>query len=41
MHLGGNPVRGCTGCRKCAENKDNRCIMDDDIIIAPLKRNQD
>lgn len=27
--LGAKPVRGCTGCGKC---KDNRCIFNDDIV---------
>lgn len=32
IQLGGNPVRGCTGCRQCANNKNNRCVFNDDII---------
>ena len=32
VQLGGNLVRGCTGCRQCVENKNNRCILEDDII---------
>lgn len=32
VQLGGNLVRGCTGCRQCALNKDKQCILKDDII---------
>ncbi len=32
VQLGGNLVRGCTGCRQCAEKKNNRCVFEDDII---------
>lgn len=32
VQLGGNPVRGCTGCRKCAELKNGRCIIEEDMI---------
>lgn len=32
IQLGGNPVRGCIGCMKCWENKDNRCIIKNDMI---------
>ena len=32
VQLGGNPVKGCTGCRLCVKNKNNRCVIEDDII---------
>ena len=32
VQVGGNLIRGCTGCRQCAKNKNNRCIIEDDII---------
>lgn len=38
VQLGGNLVRGCTGCRQCAGNKNNRCIFDDDIINSCIEK---
>ena len=32
VQLGGNLVRGCSGCRQCAVNQNKRCIFEDDII---------
>ncbi len=32
IHIGGKKVRGCIACMKCFENKDNKCVFDDDII---------
>lgn len=36
IQLGGQLIRGCLGCRKCAEKKDRRCIIDSDPINAYL-----
>jgi len=33
--LGAKPVRGCTGCGKC---KDNRCIFSDDIVNSVIEK---
>jgi multimeric flavodoxin WrbA len=30
--IGGRTIRGCTDCRKCFENRDRRCVFDDDIV---------
>lgn len=30
VKVGGTAIRGCTACYKCFENKDNRCIIDND-----------
>jgi len=30
IHFGGKPLRGCTACLKCVENKDKRCVLPDD-----------
>ena len=30
VHIGGNLVRGCTGCCACRDQKLGRCIFDDD-----------
>jgi len=41
IQLGGRMVRGCTGCRKCAELRNGRCVFDDDPIneiIAAMSR---
>lgn len=32
LQLGGQPVRGCTGCRKCIENRNGRCVFSDDPV---------
>lgn len=32
IQIGGRPIRGCTACRKCFENQDNRCIIDNDLV---------
>lgn len=31
IHLKG-PIQGCIACFKCFENKDGRCILEDDIV---------
>ena len=31
FHIGVKPVRGCTACRKCMENRNNKCIFTDDV----------
>ncbi len=30
IHFGGKPLRGCTACLKCRENKDKKCVLPDD-----------
>jgi multimeric flavodoxin WrbA len=32
VQLAGKTIRGCTTCRKCYENKDQRCAVDNDIL---------
>ncbi|WP_406661702.1 flavodoxin family protein [Methanolobus sp. ZRKC3] len=32
INIGGKKVRGCTACMKCFENKNSKCVFDDDII---------
>ena len=32
LQLGGSRVHGCSGCRKCFENLDQRCVFTDDPI---------
>jgi multimeric flavodoxin WrbA len=38
FHLGGHAVRGCTGCYRCAENKDGRCVLPDDAVTECLEK---
>ena len=32
VQLAGKKIRGCTACMKCFENRDRRCVFDDDIV---------
>lgn len=32
VHIGGKNIHGCTACMKCSENKDRKCIIDNDIV---------
>jgi len=32
VQLGGNSIRGCTACLACWQHKNQRCILNDDII---------
>jgi multimeric flavodoxin WrbA len=32
IHLGGKKIHGCTACGKCFENRDRRCVIDDDVV---------
>ena len=32
VQLAGKTIRGCTACMKCFENRDRRCVLDDDIV---------
>lgn len=32
VQVGGKKIRGCTACQKCFENRDRRCVFDDDIV---------
>ncbi|HEX38371.1 MAG TPA: flavodoxin family protein [Candidatus Cloacimonetes bacterium] len=38
LHLGGKQVHGCLACRKCFENKDNKCIQTEDIINTCIQK---
>ncbi len=37
-HIGGKQVNGCRACRKCFENKDNKCIQTEDIINSCIEK---
>ena len=32
IQLGGQNIRGCQGCLKCVENKDKRCVIQNDPL---------
>jgi multimeric flavodoxin WrbA len=32
VHIGGKSIHGCTACGKCVENKDRKCVIDNDIV---------
>lgn len=32
IQLAGENIRGCTACMQCIENKDRRCVFNDDIV---------
>jgi len=32
VHIGGKNVHGCIACMKCSENKDRKCVIDNDIV---------
>jgi multimeric flavodoxin WrbA len=36
FHLGNQPIRGCTACRKCFELK--KCVFDDDAVDVALDK---
>jgi len=38
VNIGGKPVRGCLACRKCFENKDNKCIQTEDKINTCIEK---
>ncbi|BDG06901.1 flavodoxin family protein [Anaeromyxobacter paludicola] len=32
VHLAGQPIHGCTGCRRCGARKDRHCARGDDAV---------
>ncbi len=32
VQIGGKSIHGCTACGKCVENKDQKCVIDKDIV---------
>ncbi len=38
FQLGGKPIRGCTACMKCFENKDLWCAVKDDVLNECLEK---
>ena len=38
VQVGGKNIRGCNDCKKCKENADGFCVIDDDILNDCLKK---
>ena len=38
LQLGGKKIRGCTACGKCFENRDRRCVFDDDMVNTCIEK---
>lgn len=38
VHVGGKPVRGCTGCFQCFENQDLKCVIRDFVTDTILEK---
>jgi multimeric flavodoxin WrbA len=38
VRVGGRTLRGCTDCRRCFENADGRCVLDDDVVNDCIER---
>jgi multimeric flavodoxin WrbA len=38
VQLAGKKIRGCTACGKCYQNKDKKCVVDDDILNECLEK---
>jgi multimeric flavodoxin WrbA len=38
VHIGGQPLRGCTACLQCRENQDKRCVIDSDIVNSCIRK---
>jgi multimeric flavodoxin WrbA len=32
VQVGGQQIRGCSACMQCYENRDQRCVFEDDIV---------
>jgi multimeric flavodoxin WrbA len=32
VQLGGKKIHGCTACMKCFENRNSKCVIDDDLV---------
>lgn len=41
VQIGGKKVHGCTACGKCFENKDRKCVIDNDFVNPCIARMAD
>ncbi len=38
IHLGSKKIHGCLACMKCFENRDGKCIIDDDLVNTCIQK---
>ena len=38
VQVGGEPIRGCTACYRCGQNKDGRCVQTGDILNTCIEK---
>lgn len=38
VQVGGTSIRGCTACYKCAEKKNKRCVIENDILNSCVEK---
>ena len=38
VQLAGQPIRGCTACQKCRQNKNKKCVIDNDILNSCIEK---
>ncbi len=38
FQMAGKKIRGCTACGKCYQNKDKKCVVDNDILNECLEK---
>lgn len=38
IQLGGKKIHGCTSCMKCFENRDGKCVIDDDLVNSCIRK---
>lgn len=38
IQIGGKKVHGCTACMKCFENRNNKCVIDDDLVNTCIEK---
>ncbi len=38
IQLAGKKIHGCTSCMKCFENRDGKCVIDDDLVNTCIRK---
>jgi len=38
IQIGGKKVHGCRACMKCFENRDGKCVLDDDLVNTCIRK---
>ena len=41
INIGSKNIRGCTACAMCVQNKNERCIIDSDIVNGTIQKMKD